>query len=99
MTTKARSKAAAAMGRAKSPHKAVTSRINALKGVAVRMAFTPEKRREQAMKASAARWAKYYAKVTRKAAATQTALTAQEAPPPNAGARPVALPRLPPRSR
>lgn len=47
----ARQKAAAAMGRAKTPAKVAAARENAKKAVAARMAQTPEERSEQARKA------------------------------------------------
>jgi hypothetical protein len=58
MTTAARSKAAAAMGRARTPAKIAAARLNAAKATAARMALTPAQRREQAQKAALSRWGK-----------------------------------------
>lgn len=55
--TNARSKAAAAMGRAKTPAKIAAARKNAAKATRSRMrALTPEQRSDQARAAAAARW-------------------------------------------
>jgi hypothetical protein len=56
MTDSARSKAAAAMGRARTPAKIAAARQNAAKATAARMALTPTQRRKQAQKAAEARW-------------------------------------------
>jgi hypothetical protein len=57
MTT-ARQKAAAAMGRARTPAKIAAARQNAAKATAARMALTPAQRKKQAQKAAEARWGK-----------------------------------------
>lgn len=57
--TKERSRAAAAMGRAKTPAKVAAARKNVAKATRTRMrAQTPEERTEQAKKAAEARWGK-----------------------------------------
>lgn len=56
MTDAARSKAAAQMGRARTPAKVAAARQNAAKATAARMALTPTQRRKQAQKAAESRW-------------------------------------------
>jgi hypothetical protein len=53
-----RSKAAAAMGRAKTPAKAAAARKNAAKATRARMRLTPDERSVQAKAAAEARWGK-----------------------------------------
>jgi ribosomal protein L29 len=57
--SQARSRAAAAMGRARTPAKIAAARKNAAKATRARLRDqTPEERSEQAKAAAAARWAK-----------------------------------------
>ena len=56
MTDSARSKAAAAMGRARTPAKIAAARQNAAKATAARIALTPTQCRKQTQKAAEARW-------------------------------------------
>jgi hypothetical protein len=55
-TDMTKNRAAVALGRIKTPKKAITSAQNAKKATKARMRLTPEQRSEQARKAAKARW-------------------------------------------
>ena len=56
MSPTARQKAAAQMGRARTPAKVAAARENAAKATAARMERSPAQRSDQARKAAIARW-------------------------------------------